>query len=47
MYNNNNLEEVNSYKYLRLDHITRLIGTIAFIKGLIESANCILFLKQL
>ena len=37
IYDNRNLEEVNSYKYLReLIFITSLLGTIALIKGLME-----------
>ena len=45
VYDNNNLEEVSSYKYLGLIFITSLTGTIALRKGLMEGGNLILVLK--
>ena len=45
IYDNRNLEEVASYKFLKLIFITRSIGTIRWRKGLMECGKFILVLK--
>ena len=45
VYDNRNLEEVSSYKYLRIDIITNSIGTITLRKGLMEDGKLILVSK--
>ena len=45
VYDNNNLEEVSSYKYLGIDIHHKITGTITLRKGLMEGGNLILFLR--
>lgn len=47
LYDNNNLEEVTSYKYLRIDSITSLTRTITSRKGSMEGGKLILVLKTI
>ena len=45
IYDNINLEEVTSYKYLGIEFITSSIGTITLRKGLMKGGKLILVLK--
>ena len=45
IYDNRNLEEVTSYKYLGIDIHHKLNWNIALRKGLMEGGNLILVLK--
>ena len=45
IYDNRNIKEATSYKYLKIDIHHKLIGTITLRKGLMEGGNLILVLK--
>jgi hypothetical protein len=47
VYDNNNLEEVTSYKYLELIFTTSSIGIIALRKGLLGNGKLIMGLKTI